>query len=62
MGIDVSVDRGYGMWHVVRDTALEENIKQTKREKKEFENKVSPNLGWENMVQATIPAQPKKNR
>jgi len=33
VGIDRSVDRGYGMWNVVRDTALEK-IKQTKREER----------------------------
>jgi len=34
VGIDRGVDRGYGMWHVVRDTALEKKIKQTKREER----------------------------
>jgi len=38
VGIDMSVDRGYGVWHVVRDTALEK-IEQTKREERSLKTK-----------------------
>ena len=37
--IDMSVDRGYGVWHVVRDTVLGKN-KANEKGGKDFENQV----------------------